>query len=133
RRVFFRSRLVLIPRLLWAAVGCAPFSCAVLMAGAVRGGIVAGLELVVTQQVVDALAGALAAGAAGQARGGGAAGPVSGGLAAFRSVAPWIGWLAAAMGGAAALEVASHLAEIDVQERVGMPLPREGSLKSHRD
>lgn len=125
-------RLVLIPRLLWAAVRCAPFSSAVLMAGAVLGGIVAALELVVTQQLVDALAGALAAGAAGQARGGGAAGAVSGGLAAFRSVAPWLGWLAAAMGAAAALEVASHLAEIDVQERVGMHLQREVILKAHR-
>ena len=54
-----RRSLVLVPRLLWAAVRCAPLASATLLAGAVTGGIVAALELVVVQRLVDALSAAL--------------------------------------------------------------------------
>lgn len=133
-----RRSLVLVPRLLWAAVRCAPLASATLLAGAVAGGIVAALELVVVQRLVDALSAALTLPAQGAlatdvalAAGQEAADAVSGALSAFGEVLPWLGWLAAAMVGSTVLELASQLAEVDAQERVGMHLQREVIVKAH--
>ena len=121
--------LLLIPRLLWAAACSAPVSSGVLVSGAVFGGIVAALELLVVRRLVDALAAALPSVALTEAASSGIA--VSDPSAAFSAVLPWVGWLAAAMIGATALELAGHLAEVDVQERVGMRLQRDVIVKAH--
>ena len=132
-----RRSLLLIPRLVWAAFRCAPLASATLFFGAVVGGLVAALELVVVQRLVDALAGVLTQ-AASATRSPEAAALLAPGsaeaanvLAAFYTVVPWLGWLVAALVGASALELASQLAEIDAQERVGMHLQREVILKAH--
>ena len=57
--------LLLIPRLLWVAAKSAPIASIILLFGAVFGGIVAALELLVVQRLVDALAAALPAVVAG--------------------------------------------------------------------
>ncbi|HLS90632.1 MAG TPA: ABC transporter transmembrane domain-containing protein, partial [Limnochordia bacterium] len=124
-----RRTLFLIPRLVWAAARSAPLSSLLLVSGAVVGGVVAALELVVIQRLVDALAAALAATAA--AASGESAGAVSLPAAQLVAVLPWVGWLAAAMVGQTLLELVGHLAEVDVQERVGMHLQRQVILKAH--
>lgn len=124
-----RRTLFLIPRLVWAAARSAPLSSIVLVSGAVAGGVVAALELVVIQRLVDALAAALAATAAAPSVE--SAGAVSLPAAQLVAVLPWVGWLAAAMVGQTLLELVGHLAEVDVQERVGMHLQRQVILKAH--
>lgn len=150
--------LLLIPRLLWVAAKSAPIASIILLFGAVFGGIVAALELLVVQRLVDALAAALpavvaggvnagaqveavgtvgtpfdagAAGAAASAVAGAGAAVAAEPFAVFGAVLPWVFWLAAAMLAATALELGGHLAEVDVQERVGIRLQRDVIVKAH--
>ena len=48
--------LLLIPRLIWTAAWSAPIASGLLVFGAVFGGVVAALELLVVRRLVDALA-----------------------------------------------------------------------------
>lgn len=120
----------LFPRLVLAAMRCAPWSSLVLAVAAVSGGLVTALELLIARELVDALAAALGFASAAEGAGEGAAGSAGGG-SAFLTVFPWIVWLAAAMAAATALELLGNLAEADVQERVGMQMQRDVVEKAH--
>lgn len=98
-----------VPRLIWAAVRSAPWATLWLVVGAVGGGIVAAVELLIGKQIVDSLAAA----------------------AGFSTVVVWLGWLGAAMLLQLGLDLLGNLAEVDVQERVGIHLQREVIIKAH--
>src|SRR5690606_20843518 len=110
-----RQGATLIPRLLFTVLMSAPLASAGLLLGAVGTGAIAAAELLIGKRIVDTLNGVLFGGTG----------------ETLADVMRWVVWLAVVMCGTVVLEVISNLAEVDVQERVGMRMQRAVIDKAH--